>query len=36
VQNRIRMEILGGAKEYVSNGVVQVPCPALLYRARKP
>jgi len=36
VQDRIRVAILDGAKEYESNGAVQIPCPALLYRACKP
>jgi hypothetical protein len=35
VQARIRAAILEGAKEYASNGTVKIPCPAMLYRARK-
>jgi ubiquinone/menaquinone biosynthesis C-methylase UbiE len=36
VQEHIRAAILDGARQYASSGVVRIPCPALLYRARKP
>jgi ubiquinone/menaquinone biosynthesis C-methylase UbiE len=35
VQQRIREAILNGAREYLRNGSVDIPCPALLYWARK-
>jgi ubiquinone/menaquinone biosynthesis C-methylase UbiE len=36
VQQRIKEAILKGAEEYASNGRIEIPCPALLYSARKP
>lgn len=36
VQERIRAAILDGARQYASNGAICIPCPALLYCARKP
>lgn len=36
VQARIRAAILDGAQAYNSDGTFNIPCPALLYRARKP
>lgn len=35
-QQRIKAAILEGAQGYMSGGEVRIPCPALLYRARKP
>jgi ubiquinone/menaquinone biosynthesis C-methylase UbiE len=35
VQERIRAAILDGAREYMSNGALRIPCPAQLYWARK-
>lgn len=36
VQARIRAAILKGAEDFGRDGVTRIPCPALLYRARKP
>jgi hypothetical protein len=36
VQERIRAAILRGAEEYRRGDEVRIPCPALLYSARKP
>jgi ubiquinone/menaquinone biosynthesis C-methylase UbiE len=36
VQARIRAAILDGARQYASDGVFRIPCPAMLYAARKP
>lgn len=35
VRSRIRKAILESASDYVRNGEVRIPCPALLYWARK-
>jgi ubiquinone/menaquinone biosynthesis C-methylase UbiE len=36
VQERIREEIVGAARAYSIDDQVQIPCPAVLYAARKP
>ena len=36
VQERIREEIVGAARAYSIDDGVQIPCPAVLYAARKP
>ena len=36
VQERIWEEIVGAARAYSIDGQVQIPCPAVLYAARKP
>jgi ubiquinone/menaquinone biosynthesis C-methylase UbiE len=36
VQERIRAAILEGADEFMLDGAVRIPCPAMLYSARKP
>ena len=35
VQARIKAAILESAEEYVRNGTVRIPCPAMLYWARR-
>lgn len=35
-QQRIKAAILEGAQDYMNDGEVRIPFPALLYRARKP
>jgi ubiquinone/menaquinone biosynthesis C-methylase UbiE len=36
VQARIRAAILDGARSYARDGTLRIPCPALLFHARKP
>jgi len=36
VQKHIRDAILDGAQAYASAGALRIPCPALIYQARKP
>jgi ubiquinone/menaquinone biosynthesis C-methylase UbiE len=36
VQERIREAILEGARAYASDCALRIPCPAVLYRGRKP
>jgi hypothetical protein len=35
VQERIKAQILADAEAYLMDGELRIPCPAILYRARK-